>query len=192
MSHMKYEELKIVAVPKSFDIWDSVEYVQPYSEDMDPDDIIFDAYPAECDEDRGEEAIAMFKYNESATGIYIVHNPAVQLLTVWLSPFAVEADVRMYVSFVNSFLSKHKKARLFDKYAPLKSLTDEDAAQMVNDRNKYLKKLLTTKREIVLEGLNTSYVLTVAHLRPESSVEKQVEALQRTFVEMQWTFDEES
>lgn len=189
---MKYEELKIVAVPKSFDIWDSVEYVQPYSEDMDPDDIIFDAYPAECDEDRGEEAIAMFKYNESATGIYIVHNPAVQLLTVWLSPFAVEADVRMYVSFVNSFLSKHKKARLFDKYAPLKSLTDEDAAQMVNDRNKYLKKLLTTKREIVLEGLNTSYVLTVAHLRPESSVEKQVEALQRTFVEMQWTFDEES
>ena len=36
---MKYSKLTITGVPKSFDIWDVVDYVQDLSEDASPDDM---------------------------------------------------------------------------------------------------------------------------------------------------------
>ena len=50
----------------------------------------------------------------------------------------VEADVLLYALFVNAFLAKHKRAWLYDKYAPLKSLTDDDAQKMIEERKRYL------------------------------------------------------
>ena len=82
---MKYSSLIIAGVPKSFDLFDAVDYLQPLWEGMNPDDIQYDAYPAECDEEKGEEACVMFKYNESATGVYVVHNPHLQTLSLELS-----------------------------------------------------------------------------------------------------------
>ena len=89
---MKYSHLIISGIPKSFDLWESVDSLQPYYEGMNVDDIQYDAYPLECDEERGEEACVLFKYNESATGVDVVHSPFLQTLSLELSPWAVEAD----------------------------------------------------------------------------------------------------
>lgn len=47
----------------------------------------------------------------------LIHTPHLQTLSVHLSPWASEADVLLYVDFVNALLRKHKRARLYDKYA---------------------------------------------------------------------------
>lgn len=67
---MKYSKLTIAGVPKSFVIWDVVDYVQDLSEDESPDDVQYDFYSAECNEEKGEDACVLFKYDESATGIF--------------------------------------------------------------------------------------------------------------------------
>lgn len=188
---MKYEDLIIVGLPKTFDVWDLVEYLQPETELVNPDNIVYDAYPAECDEEKGEDAIALFKYNESATGVVLVHNPQLQSLSLWLSPWAVEADVLLYAAIVGAVPAKHRKAHLYEKYAPLKGLTDDDVQRMIADRKKHLKKLLATTDGFTMEGLNASYTLVVAHLRPAASPDMQVLELQNAFVRMQWEDDEE-
>ena len=48
------------------------------------------------------------------------------------------------------------------------------------------KFLLTTKDGFTMEGLNASFTLQVAHLRPAISPQMQVLELQRQFVGMQW------
>lgn len=156
---------------------------------MSPDDMLYDLYPAECEEDKGEEACVLFKYNESATGVWVIHNSHLQTLSLELSPWAVEADVLLFVSFVNSILAKHKRARLYDKYAPLKGLSDADAQQMIAERKRYLKRMLTTKDGFTMDGLNAGLTVQVAHLRPTVSPDVQVLELQQQFVRMQWEFD---
>ena len=188
---MKLSNLIIAGLPKSFDVGDAVDYLQPWSDDMRPEDILYDLYPAEADEEKGEDAVVLFKYNESATGIYLVHTPHLQALALELSPWASEADVLLYAAFVNSVLAKHKRARLYEKYAPLKGLTDDDVQRMIKDRKAYLKRLLTTKEGFTMEGINAGFTLQVAHLRPAISPDMQVLELQRQFVKMQWERQED-
>ena len=188
---MKYSKLIIAGLPKSFDVGDAVDYLQPWSDDMRPEDLLYDLYPAEADEEKGEDAVVLFKYYESATGIYLVHTPHLQALALELSPWASEADVLLYAAFVNAVLAKHKRTRLYDKYAPMKSLTEDDVHQMIKDRKAYLKRLLTTKEGFTMEGLNAGFTLQVAHLRPAISPDMQVVELQRQFVRMQWEFEED-
>ena len=183
---MKLSKLIIAGLPKSFDVGDVVDYIQLMPEDMRPEDIQYDLYPAEADEEKGEDAVVLFKYDESAAGVYIVHTPHVQALSVYLSPWASEADVLLYAAFVNAILAKHKRARLYDKYAPLMNLTNEDVRQMIKERNIYLKRLLATKDGFTMEGINADFTLKVAHLRPAISPDMQVMELQRQFVAMQW------
>ena len=183
---MKYSHLIIAGLPKSFDVGFTTDYIQPLPDDARPEDILYDIYPAECDEEKGEDAVVLFKYNESATGIYLVHTLHLQTLDLHLSPWASEADVLLYASYVNAVLAKHKRARLYDRYAPLKGLTDDDVHQMIKERKAYLKRLLTTKDGFTMEGLNASFTLQVAHLRPAISPQMQVLELQRQFVGMQW------
>ena len=133
----------------------------------------------------------LFKYNESATGIYLVHTQHLQALALELSPLASEADVLLYAAFVNAVLAKHKRARLYDKYAPLKGLTDDDVLRMIKDRKAYLKRLLATKDGFTMEGLNADFTLQVAHLRPAISPDMQVLELQQQFVAMQWEIEED-
>ena len=93
--------------------------------------------------------------------------------------------------FVNAVLAKHKRARLYDKYAPLKGLIDDDVLRMIKERKAYLKRLLTTKEGFTMEGINAGFTLQVAHLRPAISPDMQVLELQRQFVKMQWEIEEE-
>ena len=88
---MKYSKLIISGLPKSFDVNYAGDYVQDLPDDSCPEDILYDFYFAEADEDKGEEGLYLFKYNESATGIYLVHNPHLQTLAVELSPWASES-----------------------------------------------------------------------------------------------------
>ena len=183
---MKYSKLFIAGLPKSFDITYAGDYVQDMPDNALIEDILYDFYFAEADEDKGEEGLMLFKYNESATGIYLVHTPHLQTLTVELSPWASDEDVLLYATFINVVLTKHKRTRLYDKYAPLKGLTDDDMQRMIKDRKAYLKRLLTTKDGFTMEGLNTDFTFHVAHLRPTVSLDEQVLELQRQFVAMQW------
>ena len=161
---MKYSKLTIAGVPKSFVIWDVVDYVQDLLENASPDDVQYDFYSAECDEEKGEDACVLFKYDESATGI-----PHLQTLSIELSPWAVETDVQLYALFVNAFLAKHKRSRLYDKYALLKNLTDDDVQKMIEERKRYLKRLLTTKDGFTMEGINADFTLKVTLLKPAAS-----------------------
>ena len=49
---MKYSNLIITGLPRSFDVGDAVDYLQPWSDDMRPEDILYDLYPAEADEEK--------------------------------------------------------------------------------------------------------------------------------------------
>ena len=187
---MKYSKLIIAGLPKSFDVTYAGDYVQDLPDDAPIEDFLYDFYFAEADEDKGEEAVYLFKYNESATGIYLVYTPHLQSLSMELSPWASEADVLLYAAFINAVLAKHKRARLYDKYAPLKGLTDEDVTRMIKDRRAYLKRQLTTKEGFTMEGLNADYEVTVAHLWPDMPPEVWVQELMRQFVGMQWEKEE--
>lgn len=187
---MKFSKLIISGLPKSFDVTYAGDYVQEMPDDAPIEDVLYDFYFAEADEDKGEEAVMLFKYNESATGIYLVYTPHLQTLAVELSPWASEEDVLLYAAFINAVLAKHKRTRLYDKYAPLKGLADEDVQRMIKDRKAYLKRQLTTKDSFTIEGLNVDYEVKVAHLRPAASLDEQVLELQRQFVAMQWENEE--
>ncbi len=184
--YMKYSDLIIAGVPKSFDVFYTPDYLQPIYEGMETAGILYDLYLADCDEDRGEKAVMLFKYGESATGVYVVHTPHLQTVSVHLSKWAGEADVYLYAAFVNAVLSKHKRARLYDKYQPLERLTEEMVSQMIRERKAYLRRELTTKEGFTMDGLNAGFTLKVAHLRPAPSLDMQVLELQKSFIRMQW------
>lgn len=135
----KIYKFDLGGLPKSFDVWNSVEYIDPIPEEHRVEDITYDAYPLECEEDKGEDGIVVFKYNESASGVYAVHNTVTQTLALELSPWAVEADVLLYASYVNAVLAKHKRARLYDHFAPLSAIMEDAISVMVSDRKKHLK-----------------------------------------------------
>lgn len=183
---MKYSNLTISGVPKTFSLCYVADYLQPFSEDMDVDDILYDSYLMECDRQKGEDACILFKYNDSATGVEIVHNSHLQTLSFWLSPWAVETDVQLYADFVNAVLAKHKRARLYDKYAPLKSLTDENVQQMIKERKLYVKRLFTTKDVITMVGINDDYTIMGALLLPPIDPDIVLPNEQRAFVKKQW------
>ena len=187
---MKFSKLIISGLPKSFDVTYAGDYVQDLPDDSRPEDILYDFYFAEANEDKGEEAVYLFKYNESATGVYLVHTPHLQTLSLELSPWASEADVLLYGAFINAVLAKHKRARLYDKYAPLKGLTDEDVQRMIKDRKAYLKRLLTTMEGFTMEGVSVDYEVKVAHLWPNMPPEVWMQELMRQFVAMQWEAEE--
>ena len=187
---MKFSKLIISGLPKSFDVTYAGDYVQDLPDDSRPEDILYDFYFAEANEDKGEEGLMLFKYNESATGVYLVHTPHLQTLSLELSPWASEADVLLYGAFINAVLAKHKRARLYDKYAPLKGLTDEDVQRMIKDRKAYLKRLLTTMEGFTMEGVSVDYEVKVAHLWPNMPPEVWMQELMRQFVAMQWEAEE--
>ncbi len=91
-----------------------------------------------------------------------------------------------YASFINRLLAKHKRARLYDKYAPLKELTDDDVQKMITERKTYLKRLLTKEKGFTMDGLNAGFTLLVEHLRPSVSLDMQALELQQSFVRIQW------
>ena len=185
---MKYEELTIVGLPKSFKIYKAVDYLYPNGEPDNSEEVLYDEYFEEGDE--GEDASIVFKYNESATGVNVVYNSTVNTLNLWLSPWAVEADVLLYVAFINAILKKHPRAKLYDKYDIIKNLTDIELNRMLADRRKYLKRLLQTKDGFTMEGVNNDFTLKVAHLRKAASIDMQVTELQQVFTKMQWEEDD--
>ena len=188
---MKLDQLEIVGLPKSFKVYNTVDYLYPKGEEPDLEDIIYDEYLVACDEEKGEDAIVVFKYGESTTGVYLLHNTLSQSMSLHLSPWAVEVDVLLYADIVNAVMKKHPRAKLYDKFAPLKNISDEDVERMISDRKKFLKRMLTTKKEFTMEGLHHNYTLCPEHLRPASSIDMQVFGLQRTFTRMQWETSEE-
>ena len=187
---MKYSHLIISGIPKSFELWESVDSLQPIYEGMNPDDIQYDAYPAECDEEKGEDACVLFKYNESATGVYVVHTPYLQTLSLDLSPWAVEADVLLYASYISGILKRHKRAQLYDKSAPIEGLSDEQVQEMIAERKAYLKRLLAKEKGFTMCGVNAGFTLAVEHLSPAISLDMQAHELQQSFVRMQWEIEE--
>lgn len=89
-----------------------------------PDDILYDEWPTDGDE--GEDAMMVYEYYKSATGVYLAYNETVQALSFELAPWASNADVSLYVKLVNAVLKKHPRAKLYAQYDILKGLTEED------------------------------------------------------------------
>ena len=186
---MRYKQHEIVGLPKTFKVYHTLDYLRPQGVELPPECLTQDFHPLEWDKE--ERGIIAFKYNESATGVEILHDMHLQTLSLYLSEWAVEADVLLYVDIVNAVLKKHPRSKLYAKYDILKGLTDLDANRMITERKRYLKRTLINKDHFTMEGLNSSFTLAVEHLRPASSVDMQVFELQRMFTKMQWETPEE-
>ena len=182
---MKYDKLTLVGLPKRFKVYDVVDYLCPADHQPEsPDDVIYDFLPEECDE--GEDAIVVYEYNESATGVQVVYEEASHSLIFSLSLWVSDADVRMYTKMINAVLKKHPRARLYSHYEHLKGLTEDDEKKMIANRLSYVKRLLKTKEGFTMEGLFRDFTLKVAHLRPAPSVDIQALELRQLFTDMQW------
>ena len=190
---MKYDKLTIIGLPKKFKAYHALDYLDalyPGGQLPDnPDDILYDEWPADGDE--GEDAMMVYEYNKSATGVYLAYNETVHALSFELSPWASDADVRLYVNLVNMVLKKHPRAKLYAHYDSLKGLTDEDEKKMIADRQSYVKRLLKTKEGFTMEGLFHGCTLKVAHFRPASTLDIQARELRQMFADMQWEKEEE-
>ena len=190
---MKYDKLTIIGLPKKFKAYHALDYLDalyPGGQLPDnPDDILYDEWPADGDE--GEDAMMAYEYNKSATGVYLAYNETVHALSFELSPWASDADVRLYVNLVNMVLKKHPRAKLYAHYDSLKGLTDEDEKKMIADRQSYVKRLLKTKEGFTMEGLFHGCTLKVAHFRPASTLDIQARELRQMFADMQWEKEEE-
>ena len=46
---MKYSNLSIAGLPKTFVVDYAADYIQPYSDDIGPEDVLYDAYPTLAD-----------------------------------------------------------------------------------------------------------------------------------------------
>ena len=185
---MKYDKLSITGLPKTFDLQDFCDSIHLLGRVSSPNDILHGIYPIEYYE--AGNALVLFQFNESATGITLVYTPHLQTLSLCLSPWAIESDVMLYVRFINFILSKFNDAKLFDADQPLNALTEDDELKMIQSHSKYLEHLLATEEGFTMEGLNCNFTLKVAHLKPASSIEKQAAELQNVFMEMQWTLDD--
>ena len=182
---MKYDKLSIIGLPKKFKVYYVLDYLYPDGQLPDnPDDILYDEWPADGDE--GEDAMMVYEYYQSATGVYLAYNETVHALSFELSPWASDADVSLYVKLVNAVLKKHPRTKLYAQYDILKGLTEEDERKMIADRQSYVKHLLKTKEGFTMEGLAHDFTLKVAHLRPALTLEIQARELRQMFADMQW------
>ena len=67
---MKYDKLTIIGLPKKFKVYYALDYLYPDGQLPDhPDDIIYDEWPADGEE--GEDAMMVYEYYKSATGVYL-------------------------------------------------------------------------------------------------------------------------
>ena len=190
---MKYDKLTIIGLPKKFKAYHALDYLDALYPDGqlpdNPDEILYDEWPADGDE--GEDAMMAYEYNKSATGVYLAYNETVHALSFELSPWASDADVRLYVNLVNMVLKKHPRAKLYAHYDSLKGLTDEDEKKMIADRQSYVKHLLKTKEGFTMEGLFHGFTLKVSHLRPALTLDIQARELRQMFADMQWEKEED-
>lgn len=189
---MKYDKLTIIGLPKKFKVYYALDYLDalyPGGHLPDnPDDILYDEWPTDGDE--GEDAMVAYEYNKSATGVYVAYKETVHALSFELSPWASDADVRMYTKMVNAVLKKHPRARLYTHYELLKGLTEDDEKKMIANRLSYVTRLLKTKEGFTMEGLFRDFTLKVALLRPAPTVDIQALELRNMFVGMQWQTEE--
>ena len=187
---MKYDKLTIIGLPKKFKVYYALDYLYPDGQLPDnPDDILYDEWPTDGEE--GEDAMMAYEYNKSATGVYLAYNETVHALSFELSPWASDADVKLYVKLVNAVLKKHPRAKLYAQCDILKELTEEDERKMIADRQSYVKRLLKTKEGFTMEGLFHGFTLKVSHLRPAPTLDIQARDLRQLFADMQWEKEEE-
>lgn len=187
---MKYDKLTIIGLPKKFKVYYALDYLYSGCQLSDnPDDILYDEWPVECDE--GEDAMMVYEYYKSATGVYLAYNETVHALSFELSPWASDADVSLYVKLVNAVLKKHPRTKLYAQHDILKGLTEEDERKMIADRQSYVKHLLKTKEGFTMEGLFHGFTLKVSHLRPAPTLDMQARELRQMFADMQWEKEEE-
>lgn len=69
---MKYDKLSIFGFPKTFNLWDACDSFQPAGKVASPDDILFDMYPAECNE--GKMMVRAWKRHSDARNSDIIRS----------------------------------------------------------------------------------------------------------------------
>jgi len=174
---MFYEKIDIIGLPKSYDLWESLDLVNPCTEN--PGDILYDGYPGELYTD-DDDSMDAFKYKESATSINLVWHGQAQVLKIQLSKWAVKSDVEFLALYVNALLNKYKRAKAVIGDKVLKAIPVEDVAKAIEDRTKYLKKKIKEGKSFEMVGLRVTYLIDA------DDAVLDVESLQRDFVNVQW------
>ena len=92
---MKYDKLTIIGLPKKFKVYYALAYLDalyPGGQLPDnPDDFLYDEWPTDGED--GEDAMMVYEYNKSATGVYVAYNETVHALSFELSPWASDAGI---------------------------------------------------------------------------------------------------
>jgi len=174
---MYYEKIDIIGLPKSFDLWESLDLVNPST--GNPDDILYDGYPGEIYTD-DDDSMDVFKYKESATGINLVWYGQAQSLKIRLSKWAVKSDVEFIALYINALLNKYKRAKAVIADKVLKSIPDEDVTKAIGDRAHYLNKKIKEGKSFDMVGLRVTFLID----NDDSGLD--VDNLQRDFVNVQW------
>ena len=178
---MIYDKIEILSLPKSFNLWGMLDYINPVNEDQNPDDVLFDGYPGEWDSDDIEDMYA-FRYGESATGIHLVWHPAAKILRVSLPRWAVDGDVDCWAVCLNGILEKHTRCKLVAGEKVLRKIEPDVVSAVKADRFRKLIKKLSEGKPFDMEGLNVVYEIDAN----QSATEEYASRLQRDFAAMQW------
>ena len=176
---MLFEKTSLLTLPKTFSLWDALDYINPTGED--PESIIYDGYLGELSSDE-IDSIDAFHYGKSATGVSFVWYGASQTLQIKLSKWAVPADVDLFALYVNALLKHHPRSKLIAGDKVLKEISAETIASIKNARFKYLRKKLAAKTPFDMEGLNTTCEVDCF----EDDIDSFATTLQQDFAVMQW------
>ena len=178
---MIYDKIEILSLPKSFDLWGMLDYINPVNDNQNPDDVLYDGYPGELDSDDIEDMYA-FRYGESATGIHLVWYRMAKTLQVSLSRWAVDGDVDCWAVCLNGILEKHTRCMLVAGGKVLRKIEPGVVNAVKADRFRRLLKKLSEGRLFNMEGLNVVYEIDAN----QSATEEYARRLQRDFAAMQW------
>ncbi|MBQ0081231.1 MAG: hypothetical protein KBS95_06780 [Alistipes sp.] len=188
--YIKYEKVIIEGLPKKFNIKKILDFLYKGGIPENPYCEHYGLKIVTEDESKNKTCI-VFRKNLSSTGVVIQHNAEQSSLTFLVSEFASDADVVLFASLMNAVLKNHPRAKAFDEYSqPVKYIGAREIEQMNTNRIHLLERLLTTKDDFEMYGINHNFILKVEHLIPYSSLEMQAYELKKMFVEMQWKVDE--
>lgn len=183
---MKYSSLEISPLPKRFEVWEVLDELQHPEEIESPEDVVYDFYSAEPYY-RGNEATWQYHIGSSATGIYVEWCSDNQTLYIELPSWASKGDMELYAAVINTLLTKHPRAKLYDGENELECITEGMQKTMCSERRRYLKKKMQTKDLFTMEGLLVHYEIDAAAERASGMPEDEIiERLQKEFVEQQW------
>lgn len=180
---MKFDKIELIGTPKSLNLWDIIEWINPNS--TNPDDVLYDGYPGD-DRDDWYQTMDIFHYYQSTTGIHVVYNSRDHYLLADLPKWANDADIDLLVLIVNTILRRHPRVKAYTGDTQFKEISPEDVEKMKETKYRYLMRKITKKEPFDMVGIRIDLTVDEFVEDPHDMAHE----VQRQFVDAQWNFRE--